>query len=132
MRNLTSNIAKNKEYIDSGVWKCGKSPSGAHHWIISQDYMICKYCNDNRQVLVQPNLKNPTFIATDKAHLYLKAGFIDKQMRQLRICQYYFSFNSSNCFMHGQEFLGRVDSVGLKWHRLNHLKDFVLINDWRQ
>ena len=43
-----------KEYIDSGSWKCDKSPSGAHHWIINEDQMECKYCKENRRVLVRP------------------------------------------------------------------------------
>jgi hypothetical protein len=49
----------NKEYFDSGNWKCDKSPSGAHHWIIIQPHMKCKYCKDKRQVLMPPELKIP-------------------------------------------------------------------------
>ena len=25
-------IIIDKEYVESGVWKCDKSPTGAHHW----------------------------------------------------------------------------------------------------
>jgi hypothetical protein len=48
--NLT---AKNKEYFNSGGWKCDKSPGGAHYWIVSEGHMTCKHCMENR--LVPPN-----------------------------------------------------------------------------
>jgi len=43
-----------KGYIKSGVWKCSKSPTGAHHWIelvgteklANQGYFVCIHCND--------------------------------------------------------------------------------------
>jgi hypothetical protein len=50
-RISTNTAAKNKEYIDSGRWKCDESPSGAHHWIIIHDQMTCKHCAENRKVL---------------------------------------------------------------------------------
>jgi len=52
MRNRMTSAATNKEYIDPGRWKCEKSPSGAHYWIISQDQVSCKHCAENRQILV--------------------------------------------------------------------------------
>ena len=55
-RVRVNNKALNKEYIDSGRWKCNKSPSGAHYWIIIHDQMKCKHCNEHRQVLVPSNL----------------------------------------------------------------------------
>lgn len=43
-----------KQYVDSEVWKCGDSPTGAHHWVqdldeesgLTLDEMpfVCKYC----------------------------------------------------------------------------------------
>jgi hypothetical protein len=39
-----------KEYLISGRWKCEKSPSGAHHWMVARYEMTCRYCNDNRQM----------------------------------------------------------------------------------
>ena len=54
MPNRMNNTAKNKEYIDSGSWKCDKSPGGAHYWIISRDQMTCKHCTENRQIVVPP------------------------------------------------------------------------------
>jgi hypothetical protein len=39
-----------KEYITSDRWKCEKSPSGAHYWIIYSYEMTCKYCNGNKPI----------------------------------------------------------------------------------
>jgi hypothetical protein len=42
-----------EEYLRRGRWKCGKSPTGAHHWLHVVDYIDssskpglfeCKYC----------------------------------------------------------------------------------------
>ena len=33
-----------KEYLDSDRWKCEKSPTKAHHWIIAGRKAECKYC----------------------------------------------------------------------------------------
>lgn len=40
-----------KGYIESGVWKCDKSPTGAHHWVeIQSDHtkglFYCIHCFD--------------------------------------------------------------------------------------
>jgi hypothetical protein len=37
-----------KEYFNSERWKCGKSPSGAHYWIIHAYQMTCKYCDEKK------------------------------------------------------------------------------------
>jgi hypothetical protein len=42
--------SENREYIESGRWKCDKSPSGAHYWLIHQQQMTCKYCNSYKEV----------------------------------------------------------------------------------
>jgi hypothetical protein len=52
-RNIQINKAPNKEYLSSERWKCEKSPSGAHHWIVRQCRMTCKYCCENRLVQEQ-------------------------------------------------------------------------------
>ncbi len=39
-----------KEYINSGRWKCVKSPHGAHHWIVQQNEMVCRYCQEIKPV----------------------------------------------------------------------------------
>jgi hypothetical protein len=36
------------QYFESETWKCGKSPAGAHHWIINGKMMRCKYCHEER------------------------------------------------------------------------------------
>jgi hypothetical protein len=41
---------ENKEFIASERWKCVKSPSGAHYWIIHSYDMTCKYCNNNKEI----------------------------------------------------------------------------------
>ena len=41
-----------RDYIDSGNWKCVKSPTGAHHWIVSQNQMTCRHCKKSRQVVL--------------------------------------------------------------------------------
>lgn len=38
-----------KKYIESGVWKCTPSPTGAHHWVeverrSTKSLFVCKYC----------------------------------------------------------------------------------------
>jgi hypothetical protein len=37
-----------REYLSSGRWKCDKSPSGAHYWIIHTYQMTCKYCDERK------------------------------------------------------------------------------------
>ena len=64
LRNLNSNTAKNKEYLDSGSWKCDKSPSGAHHWIISQNQHDMQVLQRKPTGLGVTQFENPTFIAT--------------------------------------------------------------------
>lgn len=56
-----------KEYLTSGVWKCVKSPSGAHHWVhmtetmdLARDgYFRCKYCYDVRRFPLSWQQVNP-------------------------------------------------------------------------
>ena len=43
-------IFVNKEFIASGRWKCDKSPSEAHYWIVHSNQMTCKYCNYSKPV----------------------------------------------------------------------------------
>jgi hypothetical protein len=52
VRDAVNSTVSNKEYFDSLRWKCEKSPSGAHHWIIKYDQMTCKYCTETRPILV--------------------------------------------------------------------------------
>jgi hypothetical protein len=38
-------VSENQSYMASDRWKCSRSPSGAHHWIIQSSQMTCKYCD---------------------------------------------------------------------------------------
>ncbi len=42
-------------YYDSNKWKCNKSPTGIHYWIINYDTQICKYCKEKRKVETEIN-----------------------------------------------------------------------------
>jgi hypothetical protein len=49
-----------KVYLESGSWKCEKSPSGAHHWFILHFQMTCRHCGLNRQITdSKPELPKP-------------------------------------------------------------------------
>jgi hypothetical protein len=37
------------EYLEGDSWKCSKSPTRAHHWIVGSE-TICKYCLMAKQV----------------------------------------------------------------------------------
>ena len=42
-----------RNYIANGLWKCDKSPTGAHYWIeVERDgcygLFDCKYCHESR------------------------------------------------------------------------------------
>ena len=43
-------VSENQEFMASDRWKCSKSPSGAHHWIIQRGQMTCKYCDYSKPV----------------------------------------------------------------------------------
>ena len=53
-RAIVANLRKilDKQYYDSGRWKCDQSITGAHHWIICYDTQECKYCHETRKVTV--------------------------------------------------------------------------------
>lgn len=42
-----------KKYLVSDTWKCGRSPTGAHHWIVDHEgsglFGLCKYCGEWRK-----------------------------------------------------------------------------------
>ncbi len=58
MRQRIMKVSDNQEFMASDRWKCSKSPSGAHHWIIHGGQMTCKYCHDNKPVNMNP-LRSP-------------------------------------------------------------------------
>ena len=45
MGQSSMKVSGDREFIASNRWKCEKSPSEAHHWIIHHYEMTCKYCN---------------------------------------------------------------------------------------
>ena len=52
---------EDEEYLKSGRWKCGKSPTGSHHWIyplLDGSLEQCKYCPEVRE-LVRNITKSP-------------------------------------------------------------------------
>lgn len=46
---------QHKDYLDSDVWKCEASPTGAHYWIerlvqgLSKGHFYCRWCFDVRK-----------------------------------------------------------------------------------
>lgn len=39
-----------RRYLQSGLWQCPSSPSGAHHWLIDVEGVgQCRYCGQKRQ-----------------------------------------------------------------------------------
>ena len=38
------------DYVQAGLWKCDKSPTGAHHWIVVSFNQTCKYCGSSRDL----------------------------------------------------------------------------------
>ena len=35
---------EHKRYLESGVWRCSLSPTGAHYWVGDEVSLTCKYC----------------------------------------------------------------------------------------
>jgi hypothetical protein len=50
-------VYSEKVYLESGNWKCEKSPTGAHHWFILQHQMTCQHCSLIRE-LDDPQIKS--------------------------------------------------------------------------
>ena len=52
-------LRQHQDYIESGCWKCDKSPTGAHYWIetpsktkVNSGLFYCKYCLDAKKMPV--------------------------------------------------------------------------------
>lgn len=43
-------VSGDQEFMASNRWKCIKSPSGAHYWIIQGYQMTCKFCDFSKAV----------------------------------------------------------------------------------
>ena len=50
-----------KQYMESGSWRCSDSPTGTHHWIITRvktgEIITCKYCKETRRLSRANSLK---------------------------------------------------------------------------
>ncbi len=36
-------------YIESKMWKCDESPTGAHYWLLN-DHMFCIHCKETKEI----------------------------------------------------------------------------------
>lgn len=67
-----------KQYLESDTWKCGESPTGAHHWIArgghSEGIFVCKYCMDVRKL---PTAFSQAMISKDVGMPELSVGDIE-------------------------------------------------------
>jgi hypothetical protein len=41
------------EYLAEEQWRCSKSPTEAHYWVIVRQSMTCKYCSESRDLSVK-------------------------------------------------------------------------------
>jgi hypothetical protein len=60
MRSILTKAKYGAEYLAEGQWKCSKSPTGAHYWVVVRRIMTCKYCSENRHLplkIVIPEIK---------------------------------------------------------------------------
>ena len=48
MESKVRKTGQYSEYLANGQWKCRKSPTGAHYWLIVNQGMTCKYCSEHR------------------------------------------------------------------------------------
>jgi hypothetical protein len=47
-------------YLAEEHWRCGKSPTEAHYWVVVHQSMTCKYCSESRDLslkTVMPPIK---------------------------------------------------------------------------
>lgn len=51
MANWSAKTSGDREYVASGKWKCEKSPSGAHYWIVLHNQMTCRHCDCVKPVI---------------------------------------------------------------------------------
>lgn len=69
LQSVTELQRREEEYKSGNSWKCGKSPTGAHHWIggreepIHLGYLMCKYCYEEKN---KEKLKEDTMAKVEK------------------------------------------------------------------
>ncbi len=59
-------VSAYQNYLDSEVWKCKKSPTGAHHWVETktledgQRRFQCKHCS--KEADFKPPVENGSYV----------------------------------------------------------------------
>jgi len=43
-----------QKYLQGKSWKCSKSKTKAHYWIVDDDMFKCKYCGEQKKVTTVP------------------------------------------------------------------------------
>jgi CRISPR/Cas system-associated exonuclease Cas4 (RecB family) len=60
MKKVLTKTNCRTEYLAEEQWRCSKSPTEAHYWVIVSQSMTCKYCSENRDLslkIVIPTIK---------------------------------------------------------------------------
>jgi CRISPR/Cas system-associated exonuclease Cas4 (RecB family) len=60
MKKVLTKANYRTEYVAEGQWRCSKSPTEAHYWVVVSRSMTCKYCSENRDLslkIVIPPIK---------------------------------------------------------------------------
>lgn len=59
-----------KAYMESGSWKCKKSPTGAHHWIgVYGNLFRCRWCHKKHKFGIEiPGIKENGNVPNDFEH----------------------------------------------------------------
>jgi hypothetical protein len=64
-------MRSHQEYVESGVWKCEESPTGAHWWVESTELNLfeCKYCHATKKFRPQATTEDtPTAKTKRRKH----------------------------------------------------------------
>ena len=48
MKNVITKAQYHAKYLAEGQWRCNKSMTGAHCWVVIRQSMTCKHCLVNR------------------------------------------------------------------------------------
>jgi hypothetical protein len=50
MKKVLTKADYRAEYLAEEQWRCSKSPTEAHHWVVVRQNMTCKYCSESRDL----------------------------------------------------------------------------------
>jgi hypothetical protein len=50
MKKVFPKASYHAEYLAEEQWRCSKSPTEAHHWVVVGRRMTCKYCSESRDI----------------------------------------------------------------------------------